>query len=119
MSFLAFPLRLEGGFLKRCPQVNAILSLVSIIAKTPHGTWIGCRHFGMREFFEDARAQPSLPSHAIQELNLALQDLGILDFRVQEIVKESRTHEETCTYVCRIVSTLEGGQALSLRLVQD
>ncbi len=119
MSFLAFPLRLEGGFLNRCPQVNAILSLVSIMAKTPHGSWIGSRHFGIREFFEDAHAQPSLPSHAIQELNLALEDLGILDYRVQEIVRESRTQAETDSYVCRIVSTSEGGQAYSLRLVPD
>jgi len=119
MSFLAFPLRLEGGFLKRCPQVNAILSLVDIMAKTPHGSWIGSSHFGVREFFEEARKQPGLPSQAIQELNLALQDLGILDYRVQEIVKESRTQAETDSYVLKIVSTSEGGPAFSLRLVQD
>ncbi|HKM80741.1 MAG TPA: hypothetical protein VJY15_07245 [Candidatus Acidoferrum sp.] len=118
MSFLAFPLRLEGGFLRRCPKVDAIVSLVSVMARTPHGSWIGSRHFGLREFFEEARAQTELPSQAIQELNLSLQDLGILEYRVQEIVRESQTQAETSTYVLRIVSASEGGQAHSVRLVQ-
>ena len=116
MSFLAFPLRLERGFLKRGPSVNAIVDLVSVMAKTPHGSWIGSRHFGLREFFEESRAQPGLPWQALQELNLALEDLGILDYRVQEIVKESPARADTDAYVVKIVSTSEGGQAHSLRL---
>lgn len=117
MSFLAFPLRLEGGFLKRCSEVNAIVCLVNLMAKTPHGSWIGGAHFGLREFFEEARGQPGLPAQAVKELNLALQELGILDYRVEEIVKEPQMQAEIDSYSLKIVSTAEGGKAHLLHLV--
>lgn len=116
MSFLAFPLRVERGFLKRCSRADAIVLLLSVMAKTPHGSWIGSPHFGLREYFEEARAHPELPAQAIEELNLALRDLGILDYRVQEISKESSVSAETDSYVLKILSSADGCSSHSLRL---
>ena len=116
MSFLAFPMRLEGGFLRRCPKADAIVSLIRVMARTPHGSWIGSRHFGLREFFEEARAHPELPAQAVEELNLALQDLDIREYRVEEIVKEPQTQAETDAYILKIVSTAEDGQVHLWRL---
>ena len=116
MSFLAFPLRFERGFFNRCSREEAIVSLVSVMAKTPHGSWVGSPHFGLREYFEEARAHPELPVQALQELNHALRDLGIVDYRVEEISKESPVSAETDSYVLKIVSNAEGGSSHSLRL---
>jgi len=116
MSFLAFPLRLEGGFLKRCPEANAIVALVEVMARTPRGSWIGSRHFGLREFFEEARAHAELSPLAIQELNLALADLGITEYRVEDIVREPQTQGRSDSYILKIVSTTEDGQGHTLRL---
>jgi hypothetical protein len=56
MSFLAFPLRLQNSFLLRTGEVEAVLGLIRMMAATPGGSWVGSRHFGVRDIFESARA---------------------------------------------------------------
>jgi len=47
------------------------------MARTPHGKWAGSRHFGLRDFLEDARTRPERLQEAVGELNLAFADLGV------------------------------------------
>lgn len=89
MGFVAFPIRCREGFLQRCDEPHAILSLISVMARTPHGSWAGSRHFGLRDFFEQARQRPELPQLALHELNYALNDLGIRHYRVESIQRET------------------------------
>ena len=107
MAFLAFPLRLKGGFLKHCEEAEAIVSLVGVMARTPHGSWMGSSHFGLREFFEEARVRPELPQLALQELNLALQDLGIVHYRVESVAKQAQENRDVDSYVLTLASTEE------------
>lgn len=85
MLFTAFPLRVRGGFLERCDREQAVLSLIDVMVRTPQGSWSGCRRFGLREYFEQARMRPGLPQAAVHEANLALEELGITDVRIQAI----------------------------------
>jgi hypothetical protein len=72
-------LRLDkDGFLRRCDDRQALEQLLlGIMARSPHAKWAGSRHFGLRDFLEDARARPERLQEAVQELNLAFADLGI------------------------------------------
>jgi hypothetical protein len=104
MSFTAFPLRLRGSFLDRCDEARAILSLVEIMARTSHGSWPGSDHFGLREFFEMARQRPELPGAAVLEANLALQDLGLSGFRIENIEREDPVRRDEDRYVVTLIS---------------
>jgi len=75
------------------------VSLIQTMASTPHGSWKGCAHFGLREFFEEARRQPELPQQAIEEANRALSDLGIDNCRLVKITKEEQTDPDVDSYV--------------------
>ena len=56
MAFVAFPLRLEKSFLAKCNEVEAVMQVLWVIARTPHGSWKGSKHFGVRDLFEGARS---------------------------------------------------------------
>ncbi|MGH9450180.1 MAG: hypothetical protein ACRD11_06505 [Terriglobia bacterium] len=116
MPFTAFPLRLERGFLKRCEEPEAILTLIRAMARTPHSSWSGSSHFGLRDLFEEARRRPGVAQFAVQELNLALQDLEITRFRVESITKESQADRDVDSYVVQLVSTVEGGASFAIGL---
>lgn len=116
MPFVAFPLRLKGGYLQLGEEPDAIVSLVAVMARTPHGSWSGSSHFGLREFFEEARVRPELPQLALQELNLALQDLGITNYRVETVTRETQTQRDVDSYVLTLASNLESGRTYSTRL---
>jgi len=75
------------------------------MANTPHGSWEGCPHFGLRDFFEQARARPDLPQTAIQELNLALNDLGIAGYRVESISRDPKVNRDVDEYSIKLAST--------------
>lgn len=89
--------------------MQAILDLIRVMATTPHGSWKGCPHFGLRDFFEQARVRPDLPQLAIQEVNLALKDLGIVNLQVQKIAKEAQTNRDVDSYSVIIVSRTQTG----------
>jgi hypothetical protein len=100
--------------LRRTDEVPAVLSLIRVMANTPHGSWKGCPHFGLRNFFEQARARPDLPQAAIQEVNLALADLGITGLRVESITKDEQENRDVDSYSVKIASTTEAGRTYSV-----
>jgi len=115
MTFIAFPLRLERGLLKRCDEPEAIVLLVRAMARTPHGSWIGSSHFGLRDFFEGARTRLSPVQTAIEELNLALWDLGITHYRVRAATRERSSQIGADSYFLTLVP-VEGGPESSFKV---
>src|SRR5215475_1964841 len=68
-----FPIRLrEGGFLERCEEPRAILSLLELMAATPGGSWAACPAFGLRDLLESGRQHDDAPRLAAERANLAL-----------------------------------------------
>jgi hypothetical protein len=59
------------------------------MARTPHGSWRGCAHFGLRELLEQSTRRPETMQLAVDEINHALDDLGIVNFRVESIMPDS------------------------------
>ncbi len=112
--FIAFPLRLENAFLRRCEEPEAILALVRVMAGTPNGSWPACPHFGVRDFFEQARLKPDLPRQAAQEMNRALEDLGITHYKVQAIVTEPRANRDIDSYEVTLVDS--SGETLAVKV---
>ena len=86
------------------------------MANTPHGSWKGCPHFGLRDFFEQARTRPDLPQLAIQEVNLALKDLGITALKIERISKEAQTNRDVDTYEVTVASSAEAGKTYSVNV---
>jgi hypothetical protein len=101
--------------LRRSDEVQAVLALIRVMANTPHGSWEGCPHFGLRDFFENAKIRPDLP-HAIQEMNLALSDLGIVGLRVESITKGPHENRDVDSYSVNIVSTTEPSKTYSVSI---
>jgi hypothetical protein len=115
-SFIACPLRFRDAFLRRTGEDEAVLQLLRVMALTPHGSWAACPHFGIRDLFEQARMRPELPQIAVQEANLALQDLGITNYRVAAIAKEGPANRDTDSYVVTIAAVAPGAAPLTLRI---
>jgi hypothetical protein len=86
------------------------------MATTAHGSWPGSSHFGIREFFEEARFRPELPQLAIQEVNLALQDIGITNFRVAAIAREAPNSPDVDSYVVSLASTKDDARPVDILL---
>jgi hypothetical protein len=110
VNFLAFPLRLEGAFLQRTGEPEAVLQLISLMARTPAGSWPGCRTFGVRDVLEGMRLRPERVSHLTDAINTTLTDLGITNFRVGGITKDSGPYEESDVYSLTIVDTADSGR---------
>jgi hypothetical protein len=106
MPFLSFPLRLrEGGTLHRTEESSAVLSFLHIMAITPGGSWRACPNFGFRDLLESGRQRADSARLAVERANLAFEDLGITDYRVQEIVRESTQRSDFEIYSVTLVST--------------
>jgi hypothetical protein len=86
------------------------------MATTPHGAWQGCPHFGFRNFLEQARGRPDSSQMVLQEVNLALKDLGVLNFWVESITREAQQNRDVDSYVFSLASTAEPGKAYSLNV---
>lgn len=107
---LAFPLRLrEGGYLQRCEEPAALLSLLQLMAATPGGSWPACPDFGLRDLLESGRQRADVPRLATERANRAFADLGIDDFRVGEIVRETTQRLDLDTYTITLVSSRNPG----------
>lgn len=117
MSFTAFPIRLQWGFLERCDEARAVLALVEIMARTPHGSWAGCPHFGLRDYFEAARLRPGLPQSGIRDANRALEDLGLSQVRIVSVERDGSADLDTDSYIVAIAlgSGREYRHAFTLR----
>jgi hypothetical protein len=100
MSFIRFPLRLEGdtrqsrrGGLVRCDELEAMKQLLEIIANTPAESWAVDKRFGFPFFMglslsQEGRGAQALTQQTVRNVNLSLEELGVRDFRVESIVKK-------------------------------
>jgi len=109
-------LRFQEGFLKRCSESEAMLSLFRLMGNTPHGSWTGCPHFGLREFLEDAKMRPEQAQRAVEEMNRALESLGITHVRVESIGKPEQLDREKGSLAINLVFTDDPAKTSSLRV---
>ena len=100
--------------MRRTDEEAAVLLVIRIMARTPHGSWPGSPHFGFRDYFEKTRVRPELTQVALQEINLSLKDLGIVNYRAVSIVKEAATNRDSDSYVVRLASNAEAGKTFSV-----
>ena len=99
MQSLAFPMRLqENGLLQREDRSASLLSLLQMMARTPQGSWQACPGFGLRDLFEGGRQRADLARLAAERINDTLEDLGIDEFTVSEVVRELSTNRDVDTY---------------------
>ena len=113
MSFVAFPLRLENGFLRRVDEPTAILSLLEMMARTPHGSWPGNAQFGLRDYLHSSSRSEGLKA-VLDELNRTLGDLGIQNYRVESLDRETASGEGFVVFAVTLAST--DGQKQILRI---
>lgn len=116
ISFLAFPLRLDGAFLRRTQEPQAILQLIELMARTPASSWAGCPSFGVRNFFERMRLQPDGLAQATKAINAALVDLEITRYRLELIAREPGSDPDVDAYTLTLVDTADPGRTYSTRL---
>jgi hypothetical protein len=86
------------------------------MGNTPHGSWAGCPHFGLREFLEDSRTRPEQAQRAVEEMNRALESLGIMHFRVEAISKQGQQDREGNSLAVTLVSTSDPAKTSSLKV---
>ncbi len=84
------------------------------MATTPHQSWAGSPHFGLRELIEQGRARPEKIQFAVEEMNRALEDLGVTSYRVDKIAPESVPGEEESRWVVTLVSVSDQAKTYSL-----
>ena len=85
------------------------------MANTPHQSWAGSPHFGLRELLEQGRARPEKIQFAMEEMNKALESLGVTGFRVSSIALESEPGEEIGRWVVTLASTVDSGKTYSMQ----
>jgi len=91
------------------------LSLLRVMANTPHQSWAGSPHFGLRELLEQGRARPEKIQFAVEEMNRALETLGVTGFRVSGILSESQPGEEVGRWVVTLASTADSAKTYSMQ----
>jgi hypothetical protein len=77
---------------------------MQLMARTPGGSWKACPSFGVRDLLEDARFRADAPRLAQERANAALQELGFVDFMVEEIVREVSERRDYDVYTVTLVS---------------
>jgi len=107
MANLAFPLKLDGAFLSRTGKTDAVVQLLRLMGQTPHGSWKGSKHFGLRNLLDGPDSRSGNTRVAVLEINRALEDLGIDDWKVVSIDKDSLPGAETASYSVSIQRTDE------------
>jgi hypothetical protein len=117
MALIAFPLQLEVGLLRRCDEAESLSALMEIMVWTPHGSWPSCKHLGLRDFFEqDARIPVrALPEQRVQELNHALEELGVVCYRLRSLIREPEADRDVGSYVLTFESAT-GDRGTSIHL---
>jgi hypothetical protein len=104
---------LNGGFLQRCDEPEAVLALLRVMANTPYGSWAGCPQFGLRELMEQTSARRESVQLTVQEMNNVLQELGIVNFRVEGITRESPPGAEISSWVVTLAATSDPARTFS------
>jgi hypothetical protein len=93
--------------LQRCQEPESVIALLRVMANTPYGSWPGCEHFGLRELLEQGAGRPEKVRLAVDEMNRALDDLGISNFLVEGISCETPATEEVKRWVVTLASRTE------------
>jgi len=91
------------------------LSLLQVMANTPHQSWAGSPHFGLRELLEHGRARPEKIQFAVEEMNRSLESLGVTGFRVGSIAMESQPGEGISQWVITLASTTDSAKTYSMQ----
>lgn len=78
-----------------------------MMARTPNGSWPGCRSFGVRNHFENMRLRPDGLKQAEQAINDTLRDLGITHYRLDSIRRDPAPNADTDVYSVTLVSTAD------------
>ena len=91
------------------------MALVRVMANTPHSSWAGCPYFDLRELLEQSNARPEKLQVALDEMNRALDDLGITSFRVESITRDSLAADEVGQWTVKLISTSDPTKTYSFQ----
>ncbi|MGO9086255.1 MAG: hypothetical protein ACLP6G_13130 [Terriglobales bacterium] len=86
------------------------------MANTPHGSWPGCPYFGLRELLEQSGMRQEKVQVAMDQINRALEDLGITNLRVEAMTRDSLRGAEVGQWTITLASTTEPGRTFSVGL---
>ena len=81
------------------------MALLDTMARTPQGSWAGCPIFGLRDLFENGRNRADVARLVLARINATLENLGIGEYRVTEVVRELSPGRETDTYAITVGAT--------------
>ena len=84
------------------------------MANTPYGSWAGCPHFGLRGMMEKIAGGGERVETAVREINLALDDLGISNFRAQSIKSTPAQGKGTVELSVTLASAADSSSTISL-----
>jgi hypothetical protein len=99
--------------LRRSSEPEAVLALLRVMAATPYGSWAACRQFGLRELLELNGTRRERIELAIEEMNKVLEELGIANFRVEGLTRESQTGSEVSQWVVTLAATADRAKTFS------
>lgn len=85
-----------------------------MMARTPHGSWRGCPHFGLRELLDQRQWKAERAVLALGEINRALEDLGITSVKAESVVCDASVADEIAWNVT-LASTADRGRAYSVK----
>jgi hypothetical protein len=95
-SSIAFPIRLHQGLLQRTDELEAYLTIIAVMARTPAGSWPSHTSFGFNEFFREVTKKALAPESrqritlaAVQKINAVLADLGLRRYVVESLVLDA------------------------------
>lgn len=83
------------------------------MANTPHGSWTACPLFGLRDLLEQGNTRSEKGQVAMDQINRALEDLGIMNFRVEAMIRDSVAGAEVGQWTITLASTTEPGRTFS------
>lgn len=89
------------------------------MANTPQGSWTGCPDFGLRDLLEQPNTRSGQVQVAVDQINRALEDLGVMSFRVEAMTRDSIAGAPFGQWTITLASTAEQGKTFSLRLDGD
>jgi hypothetical protein len=106
---------LRDGYLQRCDETEALLSLLRVMAMTPQGSWSASPQFGLRQLLEQSRLRADAVQAALADVNRSLDVLGVRQFHVAAIARESARGQTTGEWVVTLESADEPGKTVALR----
>jgi hypothetical protein len=93
-----------------------VLSIIRVMANTPHGSWAGCPEFGFRDLLEHSNKRAEKIGTLVQSLNRTLEDLGVNNFRVEAMTQSSAPGADVDQWTIILTSTTEPGRTFSVAL---